>query len=153
MAFLHRKVILRNSILCATLLLGAGAVAQAADNARGAVQLSGGAVVPQKPSLPQLHLSGAEREQIRKTLLTKHSEIEFKLKKTKAAKGFTPAVGAKLPKGVKPDGLPSELTQRIPQLADYGYAKMKDQILIVDAMSRKIAEIIPETRPQTTGQQ
>ena len=51
-----------------------------------------------------------------------------------------------------PDGLPSELTQKIPQLADYGYAKMKDQILIVNELDGKIAEIIPETQPQTTGQ-
>jgi hypothetical protein len=48
--------------------------------------------------------------------------------------------------------LPSELTQNIPQLADYGYAKMKDQILIVNELDGKIAEIIPETQPQTTGQ-
>lgn len=45
----------------------------------------------------------------------------------------------------KPDGLPSELTQQIPQLADYGYSKMKDQILLVDEMTGKIADIIPET--------
>jgi len=28
---------------------------------------------------------------------------------------------------VKPLGIPSELTQKIPQLADYGYDKMKGQ--------------------------
>jgi hypothetical protein len=85
-------------------------------------------------------------------LLTKHSEVEFRLKSTKSAKDFTPQVGAKLPKGVKPDGLPSELTQQIPALADYGYAKMKNQILLVNAMSGKIAAMILETKPETTGQ-
>jgi hypothetical protein len=29
---------------------------------------------------------------------------------------------------------------------------MKDQILIVNGLDGKIAEIIPETQPQTTGQ-
>ena len=53
---------------------------------------------------------------------------------------------------VKPDGLPSELTQQIPELADYGYAKLKDQILLVNAMTGEIVEMIPETQAQTTGQ-
>jgi hypothetical protein len=53
-------------------------------------------------------------------------------------------------RGVKPDGLSSELTQKIPQLADYSYAKMKDQILLVNAVIGKIADVIPETQPQTT---
>jgi hypothetical protein len=46
------------------------------------------------------------------------------LKATKSAKDFIPNIGAKLPKGIKSDGLPSELTQQIPQLADHGYAKI-----------------------------
>jgi hypothetical protein len=140
------------ALLCAALLFAAGP-AIAADNSRGAVEQTGGYKVPQNPALPKLNLSDAQREQIRKTLQAKNSQIEFKLKTTKKAKDFMPSVGAKLPKGVKPDGIPSELTQQMPQLADYGYAKMKDQILIVNALSGKIAEIIPEKPPQTTGQQ
>lgn len=142
----------RTALLGVTLLFTASAMAPAADNWHGPVVQSGGSIVPQNPSLPKLNLNPAQREQIRQTLLTKHTEIEFRLKTTKSAKDFTPKIGAKLPKGVKPDGLPSELTQQIPQLADYAYAKMKDQILIVNALTGKIAEIIPETQPQTTGQ-
>jgi hypothetical protein len=127
-------------------------LAPGADNTRGAVEQSGGNIVPQNPSLPQLHLSDAQRERIRQTLLIKDTEVEFRLKTTQAAKDFNPKIGAQLPKGVKPDGLPSELTQQIPQLADYGYAKMKDQILLVNAMTGKIVAIIPETQPQTSGQ-
>jgi hypothetical protein len=142
--------------MCAALLLATSALspglAPAADNTRGAVEQSGGNIVPQNPSLPQLHLSDAQRERIRQTLLTKDTEVEFRLKTTQAAKDFNPKIGAQLPKGVKPDGLPSELTQQIPQLADYGYAKMKDQILLVNAMTGKIVAIIPETQPQTSGQ-
>ena len=139
--------------LGAALLLATTAAAPAAENARGAVEQSGVAKVPQNPQLPKLNLSEAQRQKIRQVLLSKNSQIEFHLKTTKKAKDFTPTVGAKLPKGIKPDGIPSELSQQIPQLADYGYAKMKDQILLVNAMTGKIAEIIPETRPQTTGQQ
>jgi hypothetical protein len=144
--------LLRNLLLCPVLLLAMNALAPAADNTRGAVEQSGGIVVPQNPSMPALHLSAAQREQIRQTLLTKHTEVEFKLKTTKPAKDFTPKIGATLPPGVKPDGLPSELTQQIPELADYGYSKMKDQILLVNEMTGKIVEMIPETQPQAAGQ-
>jgi hypothetical protein len=142
---------IRNLLLCSALLLAMSTSAPAADNTRGAVQQSGGNLVPQNPSLPKLHLNDTQREQIRQILLTKDTEVEFKLKATKSAKDFVPKIGAELPKGVKPDGLPSELTQQIPQLADYGYSKMKDQILLVDEMTGKIADIIPEAQQQTTG--
>jgi hypothetical protein len=140
------------TMLCAALMLAAVNPAAAADKTSGAVEQTGGAKVPQNPSLPKLTLNGTQREQIRQALLTKHTEVEFRLKAAKPAKSFTPQVGAKLPSGVKPDGLPSELLQKVPQLRDYGYAKMKDQILLVNAMTGKIADIIPETQPQTTGQ-
>lgn len=119
---------------------------------RGVVDLSGGQPVSQKPALPKLNLNAAQREQIRQALLTKQTQVEFKLKTTKAAQSFVPQVGAKLPRGIKPNGLPSELTKQIPKLSDYGYAKMKDQILLVNAMSGKIVEVIPEKNPQTAGQ-
>lgn len=145
---------MRAYILCcaALALLAAPAASPAADNTRGAVEQSGGTKVPQNPKLPKLNLTDAQRAQIRQVLTAKNSQIEFKLKTTKKAQDFTPQVGAKAPKGVKPLGIPSELTRKIPQLADYGYAKMKGQILIVNEMTDKIAAIVPETRPQTTGQ-
>lgn len=139
-------------LLSGTLLLTAHTVTLAAENSHAGAVAQGRDSISQTPSLPKLDLNTAQREQVRQALLTKHTEVEFRLKATKSAKDFTPTIGAKLPKGVAPDGLPSELIQRIPQLADYGYAKMKDQILIVNGLDGKIAEIIPETQPQTTGQ-
>jgi hypothetical protein len=141
----------RNLVLSAALLLAMSPLASAADKARGAVEQSGGNVVPQNPSLAALQLNDAQRERIRQALLPKHTEVEFKLKTTKPAKDFNPTIGAKLPTGVKPDGLPSDLTREIPQLADYGYAKMKGQILLVNEMTNQIADMIPETPPQTPG--
>ena len=140
-------------VLCAAVLVAVPASTFAADRTTGAVEQTGGNMVPQNPKLPAIKLTSAQREQVRKILLTKHTEVEFRLKAAKSAKDFTPQVGAKLPTGVKPDGLPSDLTQANPQLADYGYAKLKDQILLVNEMTGKIAEIIPETQPQTAGQQ
>ncbi len=137
---------------CVAVLLATSALALAADNTHGAVELSDGVVVPQNPSLPQLRLNDAQREQIRQVLPTKDTEVEFRLSTTKSAKDFTLKIGATLPAVVTPDGLPSELTQQIPELADYGYSKMRDQVLLVNELTGKIVELIPETQPETTGQ-
>jgi hypothetical protein len=64
-----------------------------------------------------------------------------------AAKDFTPAVGATLPKGVKAQSLPTPVLSRIPELRDYMYAKMKDQVLIVNGMTNKIVDMFSETEP------
>src|SRR5262245_53130407 len=133
----------RKLFLCSAFLL-AMTVSAPADDTRGAVEQSGGSL-PQNPSLPKLNLNDDQREQIRQTLLTKHTEV-------KPAEDFTPKIGAKLPTEVNPDGLPSELTQQIPQLADYGYAKIKDQILLINELTGEIVDVIPESQPQTTGQ-
>lgn len=115
---------------------------------QGAVMQQGGAV-PQNPTLPQLNLSNPQREQIRKAVLTEHNDVEFLLKSSKPAKDFTPAVGATLPTGLWPQGFPPPILLSMPALRDYGYVKMKDQVLIVDAMTRKIVDVFPETQPVT----
>ena len=91
--------------------------------------------------------SRLQREQIRKTVLTEHNEVEFRLKATKPAKDFTPAVGATLPKGVKAQSLPTAVLSRIPELRNYMYVKMKDQVLIVNGMTNKIVDMFSETQP------
>jgi hypothetical protein len=127
-------------------LLAAAAPATAAP-----VHLTGGTRVAPTSKLPPLDLTDAQRGKIRDGLRGVNSQVEFHLKATKKAKDFAPQVGAKLPKGVKPTGLPSSVTQAIPQLADYGYAKMKGDVLIVNEMTGKIAAIVPMP-PQTAGQ-
>jgi hypothetical protein len=83
------------TLLGGILLVTTSAVAPAADNAHGAVEQTGGSI-SQNPSLPKLNLNTAQREQVRQALLTKHTEVEFRLKATKSAKDFTPKIGAKL---------------------------------------------------------
>ena len=130
------------------IVLGVAAVSAAAQpNTQGAVDLSNGTKVPQNPSLPKLDLTNTQREQIRKAVLIEHNEVEFRLKATKPAKDFTPAVGAKLPKGVKAQSLPTPILSQMPQLRDYMYVKMKDQVLIVNGMTHKIVDMFSETQP------
>ena len=99
------------------------------------------------PKLPDLNLTNEQREQIRKGVLGRNTEVEFQRKSTKPAKDFVPAVGAKLPKGVEGHSLPAEVLAQLPQLRDYKYVTMKDQVLIVNGMTKDIVDVFPETRP------
>jgi hypothetical protein len=110
-----------------------------------AISLSTDGIIPPTGTQQPLHLTDAQRAQIRQALAGLQTQVEFKLKKVKKAKDFTPTVGAKLPKGVTPHGLPGSLTQKIPGLGDYAYVKMKGEVLIVNAMSHKIVDLIPLT--------
>jgi len=136
-----------NIIAVLAIILGGTAPSLAQPNSQGAVELSNGAKVPQNPSLPKLNLTNMQREQIRKTVLTEHNEVEFRLPETKSAEDFTPAVGATLPKGINAQSLPPPVLSQIPELRDYKYVKMKDRVLIVDDMSKKIVDMFSETQP------
>jgi hypothetical protein len=37
----------------------------------------------------------------------------------------------------------------MPELRDYMYVKMKDQVLILNGMTNKIVDMFPETQPLT----
>jgi len=135
------------TIAALAVILGGSAVSLGQSSVQGAVELSNGTKVAQNPSLPKLNLTNMQREQIRETVLTEHNEVEFRLKATKPAKDFTPAVGATLPKGVKAQSLPTPVLSQMPELRDYMYVKMKDRVLIVNGMTNKIVDMFPETQP------
>lgn len=136
-------------ITALAIILGGSALSLAQANVQGAVELSNGTTVPQNPSLPKLNLTNSQREQIRKAVLTERNEVEFRLASTKSAKDFAPAVGATIPKGVKAQSLPVPACSQIPELQDYMYVKMKDQVLIVNGMTNTIVDVFPETQPIT----
>src|SRR5689334_25440151 len=135
------------AIVAVGIVIGGATISSAQTNTSGAVELSGDTHVPAGASLPKLNLTNEQREQVRKAVLTEHNAVEFRLKTTKAAKDFTPAIGEKLPKGVKAQALPSPIRSHIPQLRNYWYVKMKDQVLIVNGMTNKIVDMFFETQP------
>lgn len=133
----------RHAWLAAALaVLAAGPVAAA--NSQGAVEQTIPPPVAQNPQLPPLHLSDDQRAKVRQALSGVNSEVEFQQKSTKSAQSFAPAVGAKIPKGLHPHALPTPLTQEVPALKRYTYLKFKQQVLIVNPMSRKIVDMFPE---------
>jgi len=138
---------MRVPTMVAVLAIFLGGVSLAQPGNQGAVELSTGTKLPQRTSLPKLDLTNQQREQIRRGVLTEPTEVQFQLATTKSAKGFTPAVGAALPKGVKPLGLPTQVLSQVPELRDYMYVKMKDQVLIVNGMTNKIVDVFSESQP------
>jgi hypothetical protein len=137
------------SVAVLAIILGSAGLVTARPGASSAVELSGGTRLPANPPLPKLHLTNPQREQIRKAVLTEHNEVQFRLATTKSARDFTPSVGAKLPKGVKAQSLPEPVLSQIPELRDYYYVKMKDEVLIVDGMTGTIVDMFSETQPVT----
>ena len=63
----------------------------------------------------------------------------------KVPDGFTPEVGAKVPiqKKLAEHPLPRPLVYEIPALKSYYYVQLADKVLIVDPMTKKVAEIVP----------
>jgi hypothetical protein len=127
--------------LYAALALLVVPAAVSATSEPGAVILSDGTEVPQiiPPGPPML--DNAQREQIRRAVLSERPEVKLRLRETKSAKDYNPRVGTKLPSGLTPIALPQPLLAHLPQLAKYDYVKVKDQVLIVNGMTHTVVDM------------
>jgi hypothetical protein len=109
----------------------------------GAVVQSNGPPVKQNTSPPKLELSDAERTRIAKTVAGHETDVSFALKTAKPAAQFKPAIGEKLPQQLKAHSLPPPLIYQMPELKQYEYVKLRDQVLIVNPMNKTIVDLIP----------
>jgi hypothetical protein len=64
----------------------------------------------QKPSIPPLALSQAQRARTRQAVRSEDTEVSFALKPAKGAESFEPSVGAKVPNTLKLHPLPADLS-------------------------------------------
>jgi hypothetical protein len=120
------------------------AAAQTTGAHPAAVPQTGAGEVPQSVSPAPLKLTDRQRKRIHDVLTTTHTETALTKKSSPAQKSFKPAVGGKIPGGFHPHGIPKPLITEIPVLKQYAYLKFNDEILIVDATSKTIVEMIPE---------
>lgn len=104
--------------------------------------LSDGTVVQNRVTPPRLQFTEAQRVQIRAAVNERSSVVDFPLGTADAAKSFQPTIGAGVPGAMEGQTLPTALTDQIPALKDYIYLKLPAQAVIVDPMSRKVAEIV-----------
>jgi hypothetical protein len=111
----------------------------------GAMTQNTSPTAAQKPSLPPLALSQAQRESIRQAVSSEDAEVSFALKEAKGAESFEPSVGAKVPNALKLHPLPRPLIYQMQPLKRYTYIKFKHQVLIVNPMTREIVDMFPES--------
>jgi hypothetical protein len=126
------------------LALAAAVPAIAAGPGSGAVEQTIPPPVSQDPKPPPLRLSDDQRAKIQQVLKGENTEVQFSLKSNKPAEGFQPSIGAKIPAGLHPHTLPPPLLAEMPALKRYTYLKFKQQVLIVDPMSRTIVDLFAE---------
>jgi hypothetical protein len=128
----------------AVLTLALAVPAIAAGPGSGAVEQTIPPPVSQDAKPPPLRLSDDQRAKIQQVLKGENTEVQFSLKSNKPAEGFQPSVGAKIPAGLQPHALPPPLLAEMPLLKRYAYLKFKQQVLIIDPMSRKVVDMFPE---------
>ena len=141
-------LLLLRVVLAGMMLAGintALAAENSANSTTGAVPQNIPPPVSQKRTVAPLKLSDEDRAQIRQALGLEDTEVGFALKTAKGAKDFEPSVGAKLPPGLAMHPLPQPLLVQMPQLKPYTYVKLKQQVLIVNPMTRQIADMFSET--------
>ena len=134
-----------SGLLAGSMLALALAVpAIAAGPGSGAVEQTVPPPVSQNAKPPPLRLSDDQRAKIQQVLRGENTEVQFSLKSNKPSQGFAPSVGAKIPAGLHPHSLPALLLAEMSVLKRYTYLKFKQQVLIIDAMSRMIVDMFPE---------
>jgi hypothetical protein len=73
------------------------------------------------------------------------------LKAQPKGSAFNADIGTQLPASVELKPLPSELTQRIPQLSGYQYAVADDRVLLASPVSRVVVGVFPEVKSIEAG--
>jgi len=132
------------TLLCcstALILLALPATAQTNQPTIEPNDLNAGAV--QKPPL---QLTDHQRIKIQDALVTAHSA-----QKTPAK--FEPKVGAKIPTALKLDAMPAPLINEEPELKEYGFVKLENDLLVIDPMKSTIVAVIPRKFPKDQATQ
>jgi hypothetical protein len=86
--------------------------------------------------VPSLELSESQRQAIYQSISNRQA------KKDTAPVGFRAAVGAHVPDSIELEPLPKAVSELVPKTADYEYAFVANQVLIVDPRSRIVVEVI-----------
>ena len=87
-------------------------------------------------NVPSLELSQSQLETIYQSVSNRQA------KKDTAPVGFRAAVGAHVPDSIKLEPLPKAVVELVPRTADYEYAFVANQVLLVEPRSRTVVEVI-----------
>jgi hypothetical protein len=92
-----------------------------------------------------INLTEAQRSTIRSDLATEKSNEMFNEPTTKGLKDFKPAIGEAVPAQLHLQAMPTTLVQKVPAVGNYAYMKVKDQVLIINPMTKKIVDMFSQT--------
>jgi hypothetical protein len=110
------------------LLLLAGSVPAAAQTSHPGTETNPAA-------MPDLKLTTAQKQTI-------YTSISNQKQKETAPPTFRAALGAVVPSSVELQALPKTIVELIPELKDYEYAMVANQVLLVDPKNKQVIEII-----------
>ena len=85
--------------------------------------------------VPNLKLTAAQKQTI-------YSSISSQKQKETAPPTFHMAVGVAVPGSIELQPLPKTIVDLIPELKDYQYAMVANQVLLVDPKNKQVVEII-----------
>ena len=122
------------TLMLALLALCAIAAPAAAAEAPGQTNTVAGTVAPKPP----LKLTDEQKKLVAQRIKTQNTL-------DKLPEGFTPTIGAKVPIQSKlaEHPLPRPLVYAVPVLKNYYYVQLDDKVLIIDPMTKTVAEIVP----------
>jgi Protein of unknown function (DUF1236) len=124
------------AVLLAACLAVGPATAQGGSD-RGSPAKEGSATETDAPrETSRLELSQSQREAIYQSISNRQS------KKDTAPVGFRAAVGAHVPDAITLEPLPKTVAELVPKIADYQYAFVANEVLIVEPRSRTVVEVI-----------
>lgn len=122
--------------------LGTGAVALLASIGFAAAQGMGATSAPMKQNPPaasaageeQISLNDQQRQTIWQTLSKARAET--------APSDFQASVGADVPRSMRLHSFSRALTDQVPAMRGYEYAKLQNRVLIVNPRTRKIIDTV-----------
>ena len=89
-------------------------------------------------NVPKVALSGAQKSTIFQAITGKQA------KKNAEPPGFRVAVGAHVPDGIVLERFPRTLVELMPQIGDYEFAMVSNQVVVVEPKSKTVIEVINE---------
>ena len=92
---------------------------------------------------PPLQLNTAQSAAIQEALETENTE-------QKTPPNFQANAGEAVPASMTVDVMPESLIQREPSLKQYGYAKLPQDVLVIDPLKKTIIAVLPRKSP-TSG--
>jgi hypothetical protein len=125
------------------LLAGTGPGFSADDQGKNTLKATAPGPEGAQHATPDLKLADADKDAVKKSILGANTHQPTPDK-------FEPTVGGEVPKTVYVHGLPQDVIQDRPALKQFMYAHLDRSIILIDAVEKKVAAVIPLNEKEAT---